>query len=104
MTKEEYKTKVETLNWTIRVTEREKRQLKKEYIETACPYAVGDKVKIVTIYRDKQEEVFGFVERISVNDDGKFTPECSACKKDGTRHARNKVFVSQDSEVTKVTE
>lgn len=103
MNKEEFLSKIESLNEAISVVEKEKHQLKEQYIEECCQYKVGDKVKIVTAdWRGEPTEEFGYVKRIKASDDGRFIPDCSACKKDGTRHARNKVYVSFDSIITKV--
>jgi hypothetical protein len=44
----------------------------------------------------------GYVERIKVTDSGIFIPECAACKKDGTKHGRNKVYTSEYSIITKI--
>lgn len=103
MNKEEFINKISELNKAIRAVKAEKYDLERQYIEECCPYKVGDKVKIVTDdwYGGSTEE-FGYIERIKAYDDGRFLPECAACKKDGTRHARNKVYVSFDSEITKV--
>lgn len=103
MNKEEFLSKIESLNEAISVVEKEKHQLKEQYIEECCPYKVGDKVKIVTAdWRGGSTEEFGYVERIKASEDGRFIPDCAACKKDGTRHARNKVYVSSNSVITKV--
>lgn len=105
MNKEEFLSKIQSLNEAISVAEKEKHNLKKQYIEECCPYKVGDKVKIVTAqwYGGSTEE-FGYVERIKASEDGRFLPDCAACKKDGTHHARNKVYVSFDSKIAKVIE
>lgn len=103
MNKEEFLRKIKVLNGTISIAEKEKHRLKEQFIEECCPYKVGDKVRIVTKnHRGDSTEELGYVERIKASEDGKFIPDCAACKKDGTRHARNKVYVSFDSVITKV--
>lgn len=103
MNKEEFLSKIKSLNEEISVAEKKKHRLKEQYIEECCPYKVGDKVRIVTKnYRGGSTEELGYVERIKASEDGKFIPDCAACKKDGTRHARNKVYVSFDSVITKI--
>lgn len=105
MNKEEFVSKISELNKAISIAENSKRALKKQYIEECCPYKVGDKVKIVTTdWRGGPTEEFGYVEHIKASEDGRFLPDCAACKKDGTKHGRNKVYASFDSEVTKVIE
>lgn len=103
MNKEEYLKKIDKFREAIALAEKLKEDLKKQFIEECCPYKVGDKVRIVTkSWRGDSDEEFGYVERIKASDDGRFIPDCAACKKDGTRHARNKVYVSFDSVITKV--
>lgn len=103
MNKEVFLIKIKSLNEAISAAENSKHKLKKQYVEECCPYKVGDKVKIVTPdWKGDFGIEFGYVERIKAYEDGRFLPDCAACKKDGTRHARNKVYVSFDSEITKV--
>ena len=103
MTKEEFAAKMSQLNADIRAVEKEKTKLKKEYVENNCPYTVGDKVKILSkSWKGETTVDYGFVERINIDSNGNFLPDCAACKKDGTKHAKNKVYVLAGCLITKV--
>lgn len=101
MNKEEFVNKINHLNEAIKIVEDEKANLKQLYIQECCPYKIGDKVRIVTHYWNGDTEAVGYVECIRASEDGSFIPDCAACKKDGTKHARNKVYISFNSVITK---
>mgnify|MGYP006988890549 CR=1 FL=1 len=102
MNREEFVNKINHLNEAIKIVEHEKANLKQLYIQECCPYEVGDKVKITTPnWRGGFTEDVGYVEHIKASEDGSFIPDCAACKKDGTKHARNKLYISYNSVITK---
>ena len=98
MVQEEFARRMAEAQARIDKAKKDMRELRKQYIEENAPYKVGDKVKIVTPedlrWRNEEETVFGFIKSIEVSDDGTFTPELNAVKKDGTEHKNKRVWIS----------
>lgn len=69
--------------------------LRKKYIEENAPYKVGDKVRVDTPAHNKHEATteYGYITKIKVTDDGMFTPDLHACKKDGSEHKSKIIYV-----------
>lgn len=98
MVQEEFARKMAEAQARIEKAKKDMRELRKQYIEENAPYKVGDKVKIVTPAEPRwnkgEETVFAFIKSIEVSDDGMFTPELNAVKKDGTEHKNKRVWIS----------
>ncbi len=98
MVQEEFARKMAEAQARIEKAKKDMREWRKQYIEENAPYKVGDKVKIVTPaeprWHKEEETVFAFIKSIEVSDDGTFTPELNAVKKDGTEHKNKRVWIS----------
>lgn len=96
MNKEEFAKKMAEAKARIDCAKKDMSKLRKEYIDS-LPFKVGDKVRIDTPadrHGSHAKTEYGYIYRMSVSDDGRFTPDLHACKKDGTEHHRNNLWVS----------
>lgn len=79
---------------TIEEANEEIKRLKNLYLETNCPFKIGDKISIT---RNPEYTLFdrlgasyneqGFITKIEVSDKGIFHYFCDKVKKDGTKHS-----------------
>lgn len=111
MNKEEFVRKMAEAESRLNRAKSDMRKLKREYIDS-LPFKVGDKVRVDTpTYKfgnrvEQRTIEYGYIYRISVSDDGLFTPDLHACKKDGTEHKNKNLYVNYYKHpiITKVEE
>lgn len=111
MNKEEFAKKMAEAQSRLDRAKSDMRKLKKEYIDS-LPFKVGDKVRVDTpadkfgLLVEEPKTEYGYIYRLSVSDEGVFTPDLHACKKDGTEHKTKNLWVSyyMNPTITKVEE
>lgn len=111
MNKEEFAKKMAEAQSRLDRAKSDMRKLKKEYIDS-FPFKVGDKVRVDTpadkfgLRVEEPKTEYGYIYCLSVSDEGMFTPDLHACKKDGTEHKNKNLYVNYYKHpiITKVEE